>query len=285
MASGKQHHPVYFTNVSLLDLAEGSDAEGLEGVTLGKSITLPSTLRASGSPCRRRNIGVSGQRFFYYRLLPVGQEWTRIDGNKITFANLASGDYRLEVRYGDGEDVPVSELRIRILPPWWRSTWAILAYLIIALMAVVLLVIWLQLRNKKKINQREQAYAAEKERELYRDKVEFFTTIAHEIRTPLSLIDIPLEAIEENGIDDPKTSDYLKVMRQNTRRLLHLSRELLDFRKLDSHMLITKKEFFDMSALVSETAERFDPAMDLNGKDLEVDVSNEKLMVFQIKRR
>ena len=149
--------------------------------------------------------GVSGQRFFYYRLLPVGQEWTRIDGNKITFANLASGDYRLEVRYGDGEDVPVSELRIRILPPWWRSTWAILAYLIIALMAVVLLVIWLQLRNKKKINQREQAYAAEKERELYRDKVEFFTTIAHEIRTPLSLIDIPLEAIEENGIDDPKS--------------------------------------------------------------------------------
>lgn len=280
---GKQHHPVYFTNVSLLDLAEGSDAEGLEGVTLGKSITLPSTCASFRVTVSSPEYGVSGQRFFYYRLLPVGQEWTRIDGNKITFANLASGDYRLEVRYGDGEDVPVSELRIRILPPWWRSTWAILAYLIIALMAVVLLVIWLQLRNKKKINQREQAYAAEKERELYRDKVEFFTTIAHEIRTPLSLIDIPLEAIEENGIDDPKTSDYLKVMRQNTWRLLHLSRELLDFGKLDSHMLITKKEFFDMSALVSETAERFGPAMDLNGKDLEVDVSNEKLMVFSDK--
>ncbi len=279
-SSGKQRHPVYFKQVSLLDASDDKLVESLGGFSASQSVTLPSDYASFSVTVASPEYGMTGQRFFYYRLLPVNEEWTRMDGNKITFANLASGSYRLEVRYGDAEDASVSELRICILPPWWRSTWAIVAYILVALLAVLVLVMWLQLKNKKKIREREKAYAAEKERELYCDKVHFFTTIAHEIRTPLSLIDIPLEAIEENGIDDPKTPEYLKVMRQNTRRLLHLSRELLDFEKLDSHRLTTKKEVFDIAALVRETAERFGPAMELQGKKLEAEVDKKRIQVF-----
>lgn len=275
----KQSYPVYFKRVSLLDVSDDKLVDSIGGVTVAQSVTLPSDYASFSVTVASPEYGMTGQRFFYYRLLPVSEEWTRMDDNRITFANMASGSYRLEVKYGDAEDALISELRIKILPPWWRSNWAIAAYILIMLMAVVLLIMWLQLRNKKKINEREKAYAAEKEKELYRDKVTFFTTIAHEIRTPLSLIDIPLEAIEENGIDDPKTAEYLKVMRQNTRRLLHLSRELLDFEKLDSHRLTTKKDVFDMAALVRETAERFGPAMDLQGKKLEVEIEKAKIPV------
>lgn len=276
---GKQRHPVYFKQVSLLDVSNDKLLESIGGVAASQSVILPSDYASFSVTVASPEYGMTGQRFFYYRLLPVNEEWTRMDDNKITFANLASGSYRLEVKYGDADDAEVSELRIKILPPWWRSTWAIVAYILVLLLAVLALIMWLQLKNKRKINEREKAYAAEKEKELYRDKVQFFTTIAHEIRTPLSLIDIPLEAIEENGIDDPKTAEYLKVMRQNTRRLLHLSRELLDFEKLDSHRLTTKKDVFDMAALVRETAERFGPAMDLQGKKLEVEIEKAKIPV------
>lgn len=276
----KQQHPVYFKQVSLLDVSNDKLVESIGGVAASQSVTLPSDYASFSVTVASPEYGMTGQCFFYYRLLPVSEEWTRMDNNKITFANLASGSYRLEVKYGDADDAAVSELRIKILPPWWRSTWAIVAYILVLLLAVLTLIMWLQLKNKRKISEREKAYAAEKEKELYRDKVQFFTTIAHEIRTPLSLIDIPLEAIEENGVEDPKTPEYLKVMRQNTRRLLHLSRELLDFEKLDSHKLTTKKDIFDIAALVRETAERFGPAMELQGKKLEVEIDKNRIQVF-----
>lgn len=275
----KLTHPVYFTKVSLLDIREDKLPQS-SGAEMGQSVVLPSDYSGFSVTVASPEFGITGRRSFYYRLLPVSHEWTPLEGNKITFANLASGNYTLQVRLGDSEESPVSELKIKILPPWWRSGWAICSYVIIGILVIVLLIMGLQLRNKKKINLREKEIAAEKEKELYRDKVEFFTTIAHEIRTPLSLIDIPLEAIEENGINDPKTPEYLKVMRQNTRRLLHLSRELLDFGKLDSRRLTTKKEVVDIVALLRETAERFRPAMELNGKALSVDIRKNKIMVF-----
>lgn len=252
-------------------------------MTSEKNIVLPHNSASFSVTVASPDYGSTGQNSFLYRLLPTGDEWKRLDGNKITFANLASGSYRLQVRYGDGDDSPVSEMHIRILPPWWRSPWAVASYILAALLLGAMAVVWLQWRNKKMMRLREEAFAADKERELYRDKVEFFTTIAHEIRTPLSLIDIPLEALEENGLDQPKARHYLKVMRQNTRRLLHLSRELLDFEKLDSHRLTVRNEAFSITDLVSKTAERFAPAMDLNGKSLEVGLGDSNITVFSDK--
>lgn len=275
-------YPVYFTKVSLLDIHEDKLPQN-SWADLGQTVTLPSDYSGFSVTVASPEFGVTGRRSFYYRLLPVSHEWTALEGNRITFANLASGNYTLQVRLGDSEESPVSELKIKILPPWWRSSWAICAYIIIGCLGIILLLMGLQLRNKKNISRREKEIAAEKEKELYRDKVDFFTTIAHEIRTPLSLIDIPLEAIEENGIDDPKTPEYLKVMRQNTRRLLHLSQELLDFGKLDSRRLTTKKEVFDVVALLRETIERFKPAIELHGKTLEVDIRKNKVMIFSDK--
>ena len=118
-----------------------------------------------------------------------------------------------------------------------------------------------------------------KEKELYQNKVNFFTEVAHEIRTPLTLIDAPLEAIEEIGINNSRVQHYLKVTRQNTKRLLNLTGQLLDFQKIDSNRLTFKYENVDISALVNETIDRFEPAMTLKNKELIRNVADEPVIV------
>ena len=103
--------------------------------------------------------------------------------------------------------------------------------------------------------------------------------MAHEIRTPLTLIDAPLEAIEEIGINNSRVQHYLKVTRQNTKRLLNLTGQLLDFQKIDSNRLTFKYENVDISALVNETIDRFEPAMTLKDKELIRNVADEPVIV------
>ena len=78
-------------------------------------------------------------------------------------------------------------LGIRIKPPIYLSWWAFLLYAAIA--ALVFRMV------QKYAHQR---LMIESEREAYKSKIDFFTNVAHEIRTPLSLIDGPLESILEN---------------------------------------------------------------------------------------
>lgn len=115
--------------------------------------------------------------------------------------------------------------------------------------------------KEKQLRERQHLFAVNKEKELYQNKVNFFTEVAHEIRTPLTLIDAPLEAIEEIGINNSRVQHYLKVTRQNTKRLLNLTGQLLDFQKIDSNRLTFKYENVDISALVNETIDRFEPAI------------------------
>lgn len=273
-------HPVYFTQVSPLEPAEDKD-ENLIKIAITQEVRFPYDNASFSVKVSSPEYGVKGERYFNYRLLPVSDDWIKIEGNKITFANLAPGKYSLEVRYGNDTDgAAISTLHIKVLPPWWKSNWAFCFYVLMGIMAVALLITWLHIRSEIRARQREKTFADEKERELYRNKLNFFTEIAHEIRTPLSLIDIPLEAIEENGLQHPNSARYLKITRQNTRRLLTLTNQLLDFQKLDSNKLTIKKERVDIAGLIGETAERFEPAIDVSNKKLEISLPEKPLVTL-----
>ena len=76
---------------------------------------------------------------------------------------------------------------------------------------------------------------SEKEKEIYHAKIDFFTNIAHEIRTPLTLIKGPLENIlKKEEINTHSLKDNLSIMERNTMRLLDLTNQLLDFRKTEA---------------------------------------------------
>ena len=107
----------------------------------------------------------------------------------------------------------------------------------------------------------QKLFEIQKEKELYESKVEFFTEIAHEIRTPLTLINGPLEVIREMHFEDVKLNKNLNVIAQNTKRLLDLVAQLLDFQKIGANKLKLKFETVDVTSLLNEICERFDPTI------------------------
>jgi len=79
-----------------------------------------------------------------------------------------------------------------------------------------------------------EKFEQEKEREVYNAKIDFFTNVAHEIRTPLTLINGPLENVLLKKTVDAETREDLNIMKQNTERLIKLTNQLLDFQKTES---------------------------------------------------
>ena len=223
-------------------------------------------------------IMLKGSKKFYYRLLPDENNWIPMRGNSISFTNLSPSTYTLEVKMECGDIVSTNRIKLIISLPWWASPYAIAAYIMVAIGFIVMIFILYRRREHKRLHERQQIFESNKEKEVYKQKLNFFTEIAHEIRTPLSLIDLPLEAMEESGLNSPEAGHYLKVTRQNTARLLELTSQLLDFQKIEAGKLRLKPEAVDIVELLKYTLDRFEPTISLRAKNLVRDINKDTLI-------
>lgn len=273
---------IYFTGlwVRNQELRPGQDSHLKENILFAEKLTLPhedATFSLSIAAPEFRHLGPIA---LSYRLLPVSDKWVELKDNEISFVNLAPGKYTLEVKAESESNLATRKIEIKILPPWWKSWWAYGIDILLVLLLAGLWFLWYRSHKEKQMRVHEQMMMDNKDKELYRSKVNFFTEIAHEIRTPLSLIDLPLEAMEELDINDPQFKEYLSVTRKNTGRLLELTGQILDFQKIDSSRLTLKKESVDIPALLNDIADRFDTPLKLAGKTLERHIAPDRLMVM-----
>ena len=121
-----------------------------------------------------------------------------------------------------------------MLPPFFRSQLAYLIYALVLLIAIMLTVWYYVKRTEKRQKECIKRLNDEKEKELYNSKIDFFTNIAHEIRTPLSLIIGTLEYLMKTSSINNVYGEYLSIIEQNYKRLYALVTQLLDFRKVDT---------------------------------------------------
>ena len=232
-------------------------------------------------PYNRTNINLdvallsyaSGMETVYeYRLDPIDNEWHSVPDGGLSLASLASGSYTLRLRSSHlfDEDAPHEEstLVIVVRPPMWRQWWAILLYIIGMASLVILWSAWYRRRKEQQFQERQRLFSIEKEKELGEKKVQFFTEIAHEIRTPLTLINGPLEIIQKSGVKDERIERNLDVIQQNTNRLLNLASQLLDFQKLGLDETKPQFETVNISELLRDTMERFEPTFGVRNKKL-----------------
>lgn len=263
--------PLYFTSLNLLDkeVNVGDEDSPLQvNMLYTEELKLPYDKSSFTLSVASPNFGNLGTDHYRYRLVPVSKDWVEMSNNKISFTNLSPGKYTLEVKLESEGKEMVKSLRIIITPPWWKSWWANSIYAILFLLALTFGFVMYKNHRDKSMREREQRFSMSKEKELYRNKVNFFTEIAHEIRTPLSLIDIPLEAMEDLELQNPSAKKYVRIMRQNTSRLLQLTNQLLDFRKIDSSRLTLKPENVNVTELLNQTVDRFEPTINLSGKTI-----------------
>ncbi len=278
-----QVRPAFFTNLTVLGkevTATTPNSPLKTNIAFTDRIELPYNCANFSISVAAPNYGATGSVELMYRLEPVGREWLRLNDSDVSFANLSPGHYNLQVKVRHNNTEQISELAIVILPPWWQTWWAYMLYALLVVAVLATAFCAYRRRKQRQVAEAQRLYAVEKEKELYQSKVQMFTTIAHEIRTPLSLIDSPLEAIEEIGVKDGRAKRYLKIVRQNTQRLLYLTSQLLDFQKLDSNNLRLNKENLDVTELVSETLERFEPSIQLKNKRLERMLPDHPVVAF-----
>jgi len=171
-----------------------------------------------------------------YRLINFDDEWTINPQNQhISFSNLKPGRYTLQIRVSDENgnwSNQIREIKIIINPPFWWTSWAIAGYILLFIGAQLLIFAAYRRREARKKEAVLQEFQKKKEEELQSYKIEFFTNVAHEFRTPLTLISSHIHALLEdtrNTIENPR---LLKVF-NNSIKLQKLVLEIMQFRKLE----------------------------------------------------
>lgn len=196
---------------------------------------------------------------YQYKLEGFNVDWLTTSKPEITYTNLAPGSYVLKVVAinNDGfRSNEVSELKIVILPPFWRSRWAIIFYLL--MIGVIIWYIRRQIQNKELQKYRLKQIDAEAQRKHEMDdmRLRFFTNISHELRTPISLIMSPLETLISN-VSDAQNKSKLEMAYRNAVKLLNIVNQLLDFRKSDVNTLKLQLSSGDIVAFIRNAGESF----------------------------
>lgn len=213
---------------------------------------------------------------YAYKLEGVDVDWNFIGNNKsVTYVDLTPGEYVFKVKGSNNDGLwneIGSEVKVEILPPFWLSFPAKIVYAILALSFLSLLTVYYLRQNRKKQANQLEAFKAEQETLSFKSKIEFFTTIAHEIRTPLSLISAPLEEIVTSGEGSGQTRQNLMLIEKNCERLSILINQLLDFRKMDSTEYIINPEEINLRKYIIEMYERFKKTAQHKKINFEVDI-------------
>ena len=198
---------------------------------------------------------------YSYKLKGLSDQW--INNGKessVSFTNMAPGEYTLLVKYYNSvfdKESDVYSLLIRIGDPWYASWWAYLIYTLCLLLMVTLLVRSFILRTKRKkqelLNEIEQRH----QKNVFESKLRFFTNIAHEFCTPLTLIYGPCGRILSSKGLSKFVIDYVQMIQTNAERLNNLIHELIEFRRIETGNREVRIETLNVSSLMKNTAKIF----------------------------
>lgn len=203
---------------------------------------------------------------YAYKLEGFDKAWNYVGTqSKATYTNLPPGTYTFRVKASNNDgvwnDVGAS-VQVVVHPPLYWSVPFKLLYLLIACGVTAWIVRYYIGRSRRKHRQEIELVKQEKDKEVQEAKINFFTMIAHEIRTPVSLIIAPLENVmkESNTLPTP-IRDSLAIVNRNSQRLLYLVNQLLDFRKVQENEMKMRFAPQDMNELLTAVCDRFRPAM------------------------
>lgn len=270
--------PVLVTGLKL----EGEYLTVKEGSILPKAIpylekiTLPRHSRVVGFSFAALSYSVPEKNRYAYMLEGFDKGWQyATGGTDVSYTNMPYGTYRFRVKASNNDGLWNEEgtsLTVVLPPPLLLSLPFAILYILLFLIAVFLVIRGFFRRAEIRHQENIAKLNREKEQELYESKMEFFSTIAHEIRTPVSLIIAPIEKIKEENLNlSEEMKEDLDVMDRNSHRLLELVTDLLDFRKMETpdavRLHIVRS---DINELVLSVTNRFRKPLRQSGIDLTV---------------
>ncbi|MDO6819478.1 hybrid sensor histidine kinase/response regulator transcription factor [Zobellia sp. 1_MG-2023] len=178
---------------------------------------------------------------FAYMLEGINDFWhyTKASNRNANYNDLPPGDYVFKVKSSNSDGVwndNPATFNFTIKPPYWKSNLAYVIYFLLLITSIY--TTWLVIKRWYKLKKKlvAETVSREKDNEMNRMKMVFFTDISHELRTPLALI---LGTIEKVVKDKKFTLSPITSQRiyNNTLRMHRLINQLMDIRKFDEGKL------------------------------------------------
>lgn len=215
---------------------------------------------------------------YSYRIKGFANEWI-YNGKQpnIIITKLPSGKYDLEVKCSNGDGIwndNIYTLGINVGYPWWRSNIAYCIYLFVFVAIIYISV----LITKNRIRLRKQILLEHMEKEhqvrIHESKLDFFTNVAHEFFTPLTLIYTPAQLLLERAENDSFSKKYLRIIKNNADRMQKLINELMEFRKIESGYITLHPEVVDIKQMIEYIADNYVEIIKLNNITLDIRFGN-----------
>ncbi len=253
--------PVYVTSLTVPDRQNGpavryDDIVALNG---GKEcITLPYNRNSLEISFAALSYSQPAENRYSCYLQGFEQQWGRETASRTArYSNIPPGSYTFLVRGANSDGVwsgqPV-ELHITIRQPLWATGWAVGVYVLLVAGLLWLTVHTVQRREKT----RHRRDIERRQKQADASKIEFFTNITHEIKTPLSLLKAPVELLLRDPVAlPPALRTNVEIMDRNVRWLEKLVRELLEFRQLEEKQYVLRPSRVDVVALLEAQVANF----------------------------
>ncbi|MGC6430286.1 MAG: hybrid sensor histidine kinase/response regulator transcription factor [Jejuia sp.] len=201
---------------------------------------------------------------YLYMLEGFDKDWIFANSEKrrATYTNLSPGTYTFKVRASNNDNIwdsSPAEIKITIAPPYYLTSFAFFIYFLLIVAALLLYRRFTLIKTSKKHKLELEHIESEKNDELQKAKLEFFTNITHEFTTPLTLIQGPLKYLQKKGDSlslETKQEQY-KLMEKNTDYLMRLISQLLDFRKINQGKMRLVMRNSNMVNFIKEVSEPF----------------------------
>lgn len=259
---------IAFTNLYILNKKvpvhqKNKESDEPGGFVLYKSInhtpaiTLEHKYNVIGIEFTALNLTNPEDNTFEYKMEGFDKNWINAGNNNyVSYTNLNPGDYLFRVRAANSDGVwnkKGKSIQITILPPFWKTKLALILYL------VFLILLFFYLRYLAL--QRQKILLEIKQQEHLKDlRTRFFINVSHELKTPLTLITVPLKKIlnKEKSGNVLVSMDDLTVIYRNVQRLLKIMSQLIDFRKIELNKTDLKVIESDIVEFTRHTISYFD---------------------------
>ncbi|MBR1668227.1 MAG: response regulator [Bacteroidaceae bacterium] len=266
---------VYFTNFKTALNTEELDAN----ILYAKNIYLKNDNATFTIEFSSVELGDPERIHYEYILEGLESQWhTDAPTPYACYSDLSAGTYTFRVR-AYLEDNPTdyieNSIQIHVASPWYATIWAILVYTLIALVIAYFIYQQVKARKKQKEFMRE---TAERDR-MKEAKLNLFTSITHELRSPLTMIESPLKQLMAEDQNADHQSLY-KVMQRNCDRLLGIVKQITDIRKIDSGQLTLKLEEQDYVEYSERVFEQFKGVATVKEIDFVVEHAEEELLMM-----
>ncbi|ACU06199.1 two-component regulator propeller domain-containing protein [Pedobacter heparinus] len=211
---------------------------------------------------------------FAYKLDGLDKNWNYSGGvGNIVYNNVPPGNYTMRVRWSNGEGVwtdGVGVFKLQVEQYFWLSYPALFTYFIIVVASGYAFHLYRKNKLQMKYQLQMEHLLRQKDEAVHQQRLNFFTNIAHEIQTPLTMImgsvEHYLRSKKSELLKNKENNYFISIVHQHTARLTYLVQQLLEFRKAEAGYLKRNDDYVDISKMLESLSELFVPASRKNSQ-------------------